>query len=176
MINRDEYLFEETQRYTQWWLWTTIGLIALGTNTLFGYGLFQQLVLGKPWGDKPASNTLLLITTLGTVTLTTGMLLLFYYAALETRISRYGLEYKYRPFINSWKRIEREAIASYSAKKQFVGGYGYRYTFRGALLLNVKGNQFVEVRTHAGTIINLGTQVPEKFIAALQQISRSNSN
>ena len=55
---RDSFL--ETQRFTQWWLW----LIIIGSFAIPLYGAFTQLVLNKPFGDKPMSNTGIVILLL----------------------------------------------------------------------------------------------------------------
>lgn len=49
--------FREVQRMKQWWLW----LLVLGTAGLMWYGAFQQLILGIPFGDKPAPDLVLII-------------------------------------------------------------------------------------------------------------------
>ena len=53
-------LFEEKQRFTQWWMWLII-LLPLGIGL---YGCYVQFYLQTPFGDKPMSNTGLLIFTL----------------------------------------------------------------------------------------------------------------
>ena len=62
----EESLFKERQRFKQWWLW----LILLGTNGLFLFGVFKQVIVGQQFGDKPMSNLGLLIATVLTILLT----------------------------------------------------------------------------------------------------------
>ncbi len=62
----NEILFKEKQRFQQWWLW----LIFLGVNLFFLYGVFKQVIGGQQFGDKPMSNTGLLIATGLTIILT----------------------------------------------------------------------------------------------------------
>ena len=54
-----EILYTERQRFKQWWLW----LILLGVNGLFLFGVFKQVIGGQQFGDKPMSNTGLLVAT-----------------------------------------------------------------------------------------------------------------
>jgi hypothetical protein len=49
---KENILFSERQRFTQWWLW----LILVGINTLFIYGLYKRLIIGEPVGTNPASD------------------------------------------------------------------------------------------------------------------------
>ena len=53
-------LYEEKQRFTLWWMWLII-LLPLGIGL---YGCYVQFFLQTPFGDKPMSNTGLLIFTL----------------------------------------------------------------------------------------------------------------
>lgn len=174
MIRRGEYLFEETQHFTQWWLWATIVVSALSTNIIFGYALVQQIALGKPWGSKPLSDDFLITLTMFTLSVTGGILWLLYYTMLETRINNFGVEYQFRPFIRSWKKIDRVAIANYEAKRHLPGRYGLHRTLQGQLL-NVKEGWMVVLSLHDGSTLALGTQEPEKFIAALDRITHANT-
>ncbi|MBX2900000.1 MAG: hypothetical protein KF775_10120 [Cyclobacteriaceae bacterium] len=173
MKTQSEFLFEESQHFTQWWLWMIIGLAALTTNLVFGYGLFQQLILGKPWGSSPLQDELLLIVSLFTITSTGAVLLLFYTANLQTRISKAGVAYRFTPFIRSWKMIVPDNIVAYSAQAHKAFGYGVRITFQGVVLLNVRGSQAVQITRQDGSAIAFGTQQPEKFLEALHHICSS---
>ncbi len=51
--------FREVQKFRQKWLWALL----LGLLLLFGWGLYQQLVLGRPWGNHPKSDQGLLIAS-----------------------------------------------------------------------------------------------------------------
>ena len=57
-------VFREVQRFSQPWLWGLILLpTCLGCIGLFGWGMVQQLVLGRPWGDRPMSDVALLVVS-----------------------------------------------------------------------------------------------------------------
>ena len=79
----EESLFTERQRFKQWWLW----LILLGTNGLFLFEVFKQVIGGQQFGDKPMSNVGLLIATGLTILLT----LLFVNFRLDTTIKKDGI-------------------------------------------------------------------------------------
>ena len=61
--------YHEIQRPRQWWLW----LILIGTTGMFFWGFYQQIVLGKPTGDNPPPDWLLILISI----LVLGILLLF---------------------------------------------------------------------------------------------------
>ncbi|MFH2095813.1 MAG: hypothetical protein ABIJ16_08920, partial [Bacteroidota bacterium] len=53
----EKVLFEEKQRFKQWWIW----LIIISINGLSFAGIFIQVIGGRPFGNHPASNTLLFV-------------------------------------------------------------------------------------------------------------------
>ena len=54
----NEILFSEKQKFNQWWLW----VILLAINGVTFLGVYNQLITGQAFGDKPMSNTGLLFT------------------------------------------------------------------------------------------------------------------
>ena len=54
----DHIVFEEEQRFTQWWLWLLVGGILL----IPIYGIVQQIIFKEPFGDNPMSDVGLIIT------------------------------------------------------------------------------------------------------------------
>ena len=52
--------FKEEQGFTQPWLWLLL-ILSMGAMLVPMFiGLYTQLVLGKPWGNQPLSDTALL--------------------------------------------------------------------------------------------------------------------
>jgi ABC-type phosphate transport system permease subunit len=59
--------FVEVQRFRQRWvilLLSTVTAIVVG---VFGYGIVLQLVIGRPFGDRPMTNTGLVAATVAAV-------------------------------------------------------------------------------------------------------------
>jgi len=83
-------LFTETQMFKQWLLW----LILFGINGLFLFGVVKQVIYGEQFGDKPMSNTGLLIATSLTFLLT----FLFMSFHLDTIIKKDGIYVRFFPF------------------------------------------------------------------------------
>ncbi|WP_158860458.1 hypothetical protein [Lunatibacter salilacus] len=80
---------------------------------------------------------------------------LFWNLELETRIDRYGLQYRCLPIISSWRKFPREEIVSMEVKKigpQWrLGGMGIRYRIdhwvyafnnKYSVLVTLKNKQF----------------------------------
>jgi uncharacterized membrane protein len=87
----DEILFTEKQRFKQWWLW----IILIGINVLFLFGVFKQVIVGQQFGNKPMSNSGLIITALLTMLFT----LLFLNFQLETKIKKMEFMFAFSLFI-----------------------------------------------------------------------------
>lgn len=169
-------LFEEKQRFTQWWLWTILILVALLVSGIFINALYMQFVLGKPWGDKPMSDEGLIAFTLFNVTLMAVMLMVFFSSVLEVKVDKMGIVYRFFPLIRTERRIAREDIQHYEMKKYFLRGYGIHYNLRGDKTINVKGTSGIEITTHNGKRLLLGTQRPEEFFYALNLMKKGSDD
>ena len=60
MGSSSNFVFKEQQRFTQWWLWTLLSIIML----TFLIGIYNQLILGEPYGTNPVSNIGLILLVL----------------------------------------------------------------------------------------------------------------
>jgi hypothetical protein len=169
-------LFQEKQRFTQWWLWVIIVAAAVFVVGLFGKALYQQFILGTPWGDKPMSDDALLVLALFNITAVTVMLLIFFNAMLEIMIDKSSVTYRYFPLIRNWKRIERENVLSFQVRKNYLTGYGMHRDLKGNKIINVKGHDVIEIMMNDGSKLTLGTQQPDEFLQALQQMKDRREN
>jgi hypothetical protein len=148
-------LFRETQTFRQTWVW----YLLLPLNILFIYGLVQQLVLGQPFGDMPASNLGLLIGFL----LVAGISFFIYSIRLETTISDQGLSYRFFPIERkmttiTWQEIQKAYIREYRPIVEY-GGWGIRVGMFGkGKAYNVSGNVGLQVELQNGKKILFGTQ------------------
>ena len=84
--------FEETQLFRQnLWVWYMFAIFSLLLLTPLLYGMYQQLILGQPWGDKPMSDNglaILFLLSLGGWMVVTWIL---YSIRLEVYIDDQGL-------------------------------------------------------------------------------------
>ena len=52
-----ETSFQEVQKFTPWWLW----VLLIGIGFIPVLEIYQQLILGQPFGDKPMPDVGLLL-------------------------------------------------------------------------------------------------------------------
>jgi len=166
---KDETLFSERQRFNQWWLW----IILIGINCITLYGVIQQVIFGKPYGDRPGSDAELLI-----VAAITGLILvLFIVLKLETRITKEGVYVRFRPFHQtfryySWTNLSKSYVRKYSAIMEY-GGWGLRFGFYGkGSALNVSGNMGLQLITIDGKKMLIGTRKPEEMTETLKKLNQ----
>lgn len=115
--------FSETQRFNIKWAW----LAVIAINGLFIYAIVQQVILGKPFGTKPAPDYVLLLIELF------FLLLLFFVISirLKTTYTEEGISYRFFPlqfkttFIN-WHELSDAYIREYNSLLEY-GGWGIRY-------------------------------------------------
>lgn len=165
----DDALFSERQFFRQWWL---LVLIA-GMEALMLWAFVQQIVLGEPWGDNPASDELLII-----IVLIVGILFpLFLLTSNLAMVVRHDcLAIRFFPFHLKYRTIGRNDIlahevVAYSALRDF-GGAGIRYGRRGKAYI-VSGNRGVQLTFTNGDRLLLGSRRAEELDAALSLMPSS---
>ena len=142
-------IFEEEQRFTQWWLWVI--LISVGILPIVG--VYKQVLLGEPFGNNPMSNT-------GLIIFMVCMLLfvgLFRLMKLKTVINKNGIEISFFPFLKrafKWEEVTSYEIVNYG----FVGGWGIRLGTTYGTVYNVKGNKGLALQLKNGKKYLIGTQ------------------
>ena len=75
-------LFTEKQRFNQWWIWA----ILISVNAVMLFGLAQQMVFKKPFGENPASDGGIIFGAF----MCSLLLIVFVSFRLETRIYKGG--------------------------------------------------------------------------------------
>jgi len=118
----------------------------------------------------------LIAFTLFNVTLMAVMLMVFFSSVLEVKVDKMGIVYRFFPLIRTERRIAREDIQHYEMKKYFLRGYGIHYNLRGDKTINVKGTAGIEITTHNGKRLLLGTQRPEEFFYALNLMKKGSDD
>lgn len=149
-----KYVFKETQRFNQPWIWGILILVSLITL----YGMISQPIEG--W------EAIIPIIILGLV------ILLFAIMQLKTRIDESGLTFSFSPFIGqrkySHEQIQNLELIEYNSLLKF-GGWGIRYNFdmwaynvggKNGLIVTLKNKKFL-----------IGTQKPEEMKKAIEQFN-----
>lgn len=161
------YLFEESQKFNQWYLWLIMGTSSLVFVGIIINALTQQLYYGESWGDTPLSDgALITIMLLMVVALVLGIWL-FYRFQLDTRVDRRGLHYRLLPFFTHWRFIPKSEINSYTVAPYRFRGIGILPSFLGTLTYNIRGKYGLRLQYNNKEIL-IGTQKPEALEEAIQ--------
>lgn len=166
MTEQVQEYFREEQRFRQKW----VGLIVVGTTGIAWYAAFMQLAMGRPFGDRPMSDGLLLVFWLA---FGVGLPLFFRALRLVTVVDAGGVHFRFVPFQLAGRVLPPEYIGSYEARtyKPLLeyGGWGIR-SGRGGDAYNVSGDRGVQFVLAGGKRVLIGTQRPEEFVAALDRV------
>ncbi|NJL15117.1 MAG: hypothetical protein HC913_20355 [Microscillaceae bacterium] len=165
----EEILFSERQRFKQWWLW----LILLGINGLFLFGVFRQVIGGQQFGNKPMSNTGLIVAT----GLSIFLVLLFASIRLDTTIKKDGIYVRFFPFHlkfkhYTWDSLTKSFVRQYSPMNEY-GGWGLRLGLFGkGTAYNVSGNKGLQLEFTDKKEILIGTNKPDELNETLKKIGQ----
>jgi hypothetical protein len=177
-MNQDtKFLFQEEQRFRQPFLWVIIGVSSLLTIGIFAYGMYQQLIQGKPWGDRPMPDPVLLLFGSFMILFGIGLFVFFCITKLTTEVRGGGLFIRYFPFHLSFRKIPLEKVKKCEARKykpiREYGGWGIRFGSHGKVY-NVKGNRGVQFEFLSGRRLLIGSQKPDEFVQAIDSILKLN--
>ena len=170
-------LFKEGQKFNQWWLWVIlVGAFAVSVVPLW-YGLLSQLTTGEPWGDNPASDVILAVTTGAITLLMGGVVILFFASRLNTEITEDAISFRFRPFYRSGKVIHRDEIASFKVGTYNpileYGGWGIRQGWqKKKVAYNVSGKEGLTLTLKNGKSILIGTRRVQATTAAMEKMMR----
>lgn len=158
--------FEEQQQFRQRWTYI-IYILLFALLGLFVYADIQQIIFGRPFGDKPASNAALLVITLFILVL----LVLLYQAKLETLVTDDGVYFKWKPFQKTYRKFAWSEIVKAEIIRFGFIGYGWRLTSYGTIY-NVAGDKGLQLHLKSGKKVVLGTQKANELAEFLCQINR----
>jgi hypothetical protein len=163
--------FTEIQRFKTWWAW--VGVAAL--NILFIIAIVQQVVLGKPFGTKPAPDLALVIIEI-------ILLLLFFLLIsirLKTRITGKGLSYRLYPFQRSetfieWHELKDAYMRQYNSFLEY-GGWGIRTgspKTGKAVNTSASGTAGLQLRFNDGKLLLIGTRRPDEIREIIDEVMK----
>lgn len=141
--------FKEEQKFTQWWVWLI--LIPLGFLPIIG--IYKQIIIGEPFGNKPMSNIGLVVFAIFMFSLV-GLFILM---KLKTTIDTNKIEMNFFPFVRKttqWTEIRKAEVVNYG----FVGGWGIRLWTKYGTVYNIKGNKGLAIELLNGKKYLIGTQ------------------
>jgi hypothetical protein len=162
----ERILFNEQQRFKQWWLW----LILLAINATLLFGLYKQLFSEGRFGDQAMEGSSLLIAS----GIALALSVLFFCFRLDTRIDEEGISVRFFPFHlsyrhYSWESISNAAVREYNPVSEY-GGWGLRFGMFGKAY-NISGNYGLQLIFPDRQNLLIGTGKPEKLKKALENIN-----
>lgn len=171
-------LFEETQVFRQKALWLLLTVITGGSIVLFGIALYNQVIINEQFGEKPMSDTALLIGFVLVIGFAIFLAWFFFSIRLETKIDDTNIRYKFWPFIRDYRVIPVQSIHSIEVEKyrpiMEYGGWGYRFSMKGrGLCLNVSKNMGLRVQLKDGFELLLGTQKADELAVAIKSLKKN---
>jgi len=171
----EKLIFKEEQSFrhskTIWIMLVSYLFVFVG----FGIAFYQQLYLGKPFGDEPASNEGLIWSGILVFVVMSVTFILLMNGNLITEIWSDGVRYKFSPFVRNIKHIPLNEISSVEVGKYRpiteFGGWGVkRRFFSRKKALNVMGNIGLRVIKKDGSQIMIGTQKPNEMKRAVNKM------
>jgi len=158
--------FREVQQFPRW-----IGVILVLPGLPIAFGAYQQLILGRPWGNRPTSNEVLVAI----VTCYTLFVVWFLSLKLVTEVWDHELSVH---FVLLWRvrkipleRIRRASPVTYRPIMDY-GGWGIRRGRKG-WAYNASGDRGVELELDDGKLLLVGSQRPEELVAAIEMGKRT---
>src|SRR5512142_1932097 len=124
----EDYTFRESQFMRQPWLWGLVLAVTVAPIILISVGMYQQLALHQPFGDKPMSDGTLMIFGPCMILLMIGILVMFSRVHLITEVRGDGVYVRYVPFHRRfhWYHFDTILTAKASTYRPIrdYGGWG----------------------------------------------------
>jgi len=175
--------FQESQRFNQWWI---IPVVMFPINVMFISMCIYQLTTGKPVGDKPMTDTELIIVTILFFLFSVILGVVFFFMRLDTVINEDGVYERMFPFqlnfrFTPWDNIMDAGVMKKNLieKYRYSRGWGIRRGFRKkyydtggnyVLKLTLKNNNKILTFTSNKKIF-IGTQKPEELTEFLEKLN-----
>lgn len=154
-------VFEEEQRFRQWWIWLVLLFVLAAI-------LFSNSKEGKLFDTSELITTAIIVL----------LILLLFAANLKTRIDEKGVHIRFFPFHFSYRTYEWEKLYSAEVKKYSpigeYGGWGVRISLTGnGKAFNVSGNKGIYLVTSEGKKRMIGTKKEIEAQEVLKQYHQS---
>ncbi|MDR9366555.1 MAG: DUF6141 family protein [Balneolaceae bacterium] len=159
--------FKSVQKCKQPFMWVIIVGIAL----FIWYSIFQQIVLGNPIGNNPASDLVLIIIWM---VIGIGFPLALFAMKLIIKIDSENFSYRLFPLhfrMHSYRLddIESMEVVTYRPILDF-GGWGIRWGHKGKGYI-ISGKKGVKVQFRAGRPVYFSSDEPEEVVRAYRNLS-----
>jgi hypothetical protein len=137
---------------------------------LFGYGMIEQLVFGRPWGNKPMSDFALAV--IGPLMILSGFGLFWLFRAMRliTEVRSDGVYIHFVPLLRDtilFSNIADCEARTYRPIREY-GGWGVRFGWK-RKAYNVSGNRGVQLTLKSGKRLLIGSQRSEELAQAIRK-------
>lgn len=176
----ERLIYKEEQSFRQSfipWIMIVSILIMIGG---FGVSIYQQLYLGKPYGDEPMSNNGLIWSSILSFVVMSTVFIFILSGNLVTEIWSDGIRYKFSPLVRKMKHIPLSEIASVDVSKYRpiaeFGGWGWRKRLISRkTAYNVSGNIGIRVIRNNGSQVMFGTHKQDEMKRAVDKMMNRNT-
>lgn len=161
--------FKESQKFNQPLLW----VILLSTYVPVHIWGIREIVNEYSKGNDWWTSETFAGALTGVIFLNL-LVVLFLLLRLETQIDRDGVQFRYPPFINSWRKIPHQEIQSVLVAHYSpwaYGGWGIRYNWHG-WAYNVRGNKGILIKKKNGRQLLIGTRKSDEAQEAINQLMK----
>jgi hypothetical protein len=170
-------LYKETQTFRQPWMWFIIFIATAATVIFFAIGINRQIIHGQPYGDNPMSDTGLIVMGFFSLLIMAAVIFLVLKAKLIIEITEHAIIFRFPPFINKSRVINRNEIDRFEVRKykpiREYGGWGIRLGMRkSGIAYNVHGSTGLQLYLVNGRKILLGTQRKDAIHSAMEKMIR----
>ncbi len=153
-------LFQEEQKFSQWWVW----VILIGAAIFTLVSIYNVLKEGLG-AFSPAAY----VAIFSSCIVLFGVILLFVIMRLKTEITQQEVRMKFIPFVKRnvpWAEIKSAEVINYG----FVGGWGIRLWTAYGTVYNIKGNKGLAVELINGKKFLIGTQKEDEMNRVIHAI------
>lgn len=171
----ERLIYKEEQSFRQSFVvWIMLAAYVLVICT-FGFELYQQLYLGKPFGNNPSSDNGLVWTAVLTILLMSVVFIFILSGNLLTEVWSDGIRYKFPPLIRKIRHIPTSDISSaevgkYNPVFEF-GGWGWRRRLISRkTAYNISGNIGIRVIRKNGSQVLFGTHQQDEMKRAIAKM------
>ena len=171
--------FKEKQKFGSPGLYISMGLIYATPTAIFMYAFYQQFVLKIPFGNKPMSDTGLLIMASLIFVVLIGSAYLLFGSKLITTVTNQNLIITFKPLTGKTisfdkTNINRYEIREYKPTMEY-GGYGVKSGKKGVgKAYNVSGKVGLQLYLKDGKKILIGTQRGDALLRAMGKMIETN--
>ena len=177
----EKLIYKEEQSFRQSFVpWVMLASILLLIG-VFGFAFYQQLYLGKPYGDNPMSNNGLIWSSIISFIVVSAVFVFILSANLITEIWTDGIRFRFPPLIRKLKHIPLTEIVSaevgrYNPIIEF-GGWGWRKRLlKRKTAYNTSGRIGIRVIKKNGSQVMFGTHKQDEMKRAVTRMMQADIN